>query len=135
MKLCPNRKGYLRVNLTPPEGGKYKTFSVHRLVLELFVGLCPDGMEFRHLDGNKQNNRIGNLAWGTQEQNRDDIRRHHGSYQRGEDHSQRVLGEQDVLEIRRRCSAGETQRSVGEDYGIGDGHVSLIVHRKIWSHI
>ncbi len=73
MKQGTHRKGYRYVNLTPAEGGKYQTFRVHRLVLESFVGPCPEGMECRHFpDTDKSNNRLGNLSWGTREQNRDD---------------------------------------------------------------
>lgn len=66
---------YRHVNLTPPEGGKYQTFKVHRLVLTAFVGPCPEGMECRHLDGDAANNRLSNLCWGTREENIADSKR------------------------------------------------------------
>lgn len=78
MKPGIQKKGYLYVNLTPPGGGKYKTFRVHRLVLTAFVGPYPDGMESRHLNGVKSDCRLENLAWGTSEQNRADIITHEG---------------------------------------------------------
>lgn len=72
-------RSYRYVNLTPIEGGSYKTFRVHRLVLETFVGPCPEGMECRHLDGNPSNNLLDNLAWGTREENIEDNRQN-GAY-------------------------------------------------------
>jgi hypothetical protein len=42
---------------------------VHRLVLEAFVGPCPDGMECCHEDGDSTNNRVDNLRWDTHEAN------------------------------------------------------------------
>src|SRR5215471_1608313 len=42
---------------------------VHRLILEAFVGPCPKGMEARHLNGDRQDNRLVNLAWGTRLEN------------------------------------------------------------------
>ena len=42
---------------------------VHRLVLEAFVGPCPEGMECRHLEGDTANNALSNLAWGTPQEN------------------------------------------------------------------
>jgi hypothetical protein len=49
---------------------------VHRLVLEAFVGPCPEGMECRHLDGDPANNRLENLRWGTHRENAADQVRH-----------------------------------------------------------
>lgn len=50
--------------------------SVHRLVLEAFVGPRPAGMEACHGDGDPGNNRLSNLRWDTHESNMDDQRRH-----------------------------------------------------------
>ena len=49
-----------------------KAVKIHRLVLEAFVGPCPVGMECRHLDSDKSNNRADNLTWGTPKQNMQD---------------------------------------------------------------
>jgi len=48
----------------------------HRVVLEAFVGPCPDGLVTRHLDGVKLNNRLSNLTYGTYTENNLDILRH-----------------------------------------------------------
>src|SRR5699024_6464865 len=45
---------------------------VHRLVLEAFVGPCPDGMEACHWDDDKTNNHVSNLRWATQSDNMHD---------------------------------------------------------------
>ena len=52
------------------------TRTVHRLVLEAFVGPRPEGMEACHWDGNPRNNRRDNLRWGTRSSNRQDAVRH-----------------------------------------------------------
>lgn len=49
---------------------------IHRLVLEAFVGPCPDGMKALHADGNKTNNNVKNLRWGTSAENNLDIVKH-----------------------------------------------------------
>jgi hypothetical protein len=49
---------------------------VHRLVLEAFVGPCPEGMLTRHLDGDPANNHLDNLRWGTPAENFADSVRH-----------------------------------------------------------
>ncbi len=63
--------GYLVVDLH--KDGVCTTRYVHRLVLEAFVGPCPDGLECRHFpDGDKCNNDLANLSWGSHAQNESD---------------------------------------------------------------
>lgn len=59
-----NRQGTLVVGL-----GRGNRFRVSHLVLEAFVGPCPDGQIARHLDDDKANNHISNLVWGTYSEN------------------------------------------------------------------
>src|SRR5260370_42194124 len=48
---------------------------IPRTVLEAFVGPCSTGLECRHLDDNKRNNKPANLCWGTRkEQGEDRVR-------------------------------------------------------------
>lgn len=73
--------GYPMVTL---QGGGRKrvTRPVHRLVLEAFVGPCPDGMVACHGPGGPEDNRIENLRWDTQSENvRDQLR--HGTHPSG----------------------------------------------------
>ena len=48
---------------------KQSTYLVHRLVLEAFVGPCPDGMEACHADDDPANNHVSNLRWDTRQEN------------------------------------------------------------------
>jgi hypothetical protein len=50
-------------------GGKRQAKRIHRLVLEAFVGPCPDDLQANHKDGDKQNNDLTNLEWTTQSEN------------------------------------------------------------------
>lgn len=68
--------GYKKIMLTA-RGRKNFVF-VHRLVLETFVGPCPDGMECCHNDGVRTNNHVSNLRWDTRKSNRMD-RIEHGN--------------------------------------------------------
>ena len=52
--------------------GITRAITVHTLVLEAFVGPRPDGLEARHLDDNKANSALSNLAWGTAKENAND---------------------------------------------------------------
>lgn len=42
---------------------------VHRLVLEAFVGPCPDGQQCLHANDIGDDNRLSNLRWGTPKEN------------------------------------------------------------------
>lgn len=55
------------VSLNRP--GVQETALVHRLVMEAFIGPCPDGMECCHNDGNSLNNWLVNLRWDTKQAN------------------------------------------------------------------
>lgn len=71
------RNGYLSVKLAI--AGNTKTTYVHELVLRAFVGARPyteTRGEIRHLDGDKTNNRIANLKYGTIVENAADRIRH-----------------------------------------------------------
>ena len=68
------KTGYHRVCFS--RAGQHYDMYIHRLVLEAFVGPCPDGLEARHWDGDPANNRLGNLFWGTHSENQQDTLRY-----------------------------------------------------------
>lgn len=53
----------------------------------------------------------------------------------GEDASWSKLTEQDVREIRRRHSNGETLRGLSEAYRVAHTNIWAIVHRVSWKHL
>jgi hypothetical protein len=69
-----NRGGYPTVGLC--RDGKQRTWNVHRLVMEAFVGPMPAGMEIRHIDGNPANACLVNLQYGSSSDNKWDQVRH-----------------------------------------------------------
>ena len=134
MSPCKNKRGYLRVNLVPPEGSSYRTFRVHRLVLEAFIGQCPNGMEGRHLNGIKTDCNLSNLAWGTPEQNRQD-NRDLDVYARGSKHSQAKLTECDIRIIRKRYAEGVFLRILSDEYKVSIQNIHAIVQKRSWKHV
>jgi hypothetical protein len=106
---------------------------VHRLVLEAFVGPCPPGMECRHLNGVRTDNRLVNLAWGTKQENAADVRRH-GHFAFGSRHVNSKLVEQDIPEILRLLAAGESLQKVAARFGVCPSTVWLIARGRRWKH-
>lgn len=126
--------GYHRVNLYTADGVRREK-TIHALVLETFVGPCPDGMECRHLDGNKTNNHKDNLAWGTRSENALDKVLHGTQQWVGEQNSKSKLAPADVLEIRRRAANGEKPASIANDFPVDHTSISKIILRKTWAHV
>lgn len=66
--------GHRKVALRRP--GIQSGYFVHRLVLEAFVGPCPEGMECCHNNGDPADNRVENLRWDSRTENILDSVRH-----------------------------------------------------------
>lgn len=127
-----NKTGYHRVKLS--HAGHVKPVFVHVLVLTAFVGPCPDGMECRHIDGIRANNRLDNLAWGTAKENSAD-KALHGTGVKGEKHPRSKLTVDDILKIRERAADGETHISIAKDFHVSYQTIGSIIKRKAWKHV
>lgn len=66
-RLDKDRHGYPLIALS--RAGKNRKFAVHNLVACAFIGPKPDGMEVRHLNDVRDDNRAANIAYGTRSQN------------------------------------------------------------------
>jgi hypothetical protein len=120
--LKPTRSGeYLAVNAAG------KTTHIHRLMAETWFGPAPfTGAEVRHLDGNRFNNALRNLAWGSYaDQWRDKIR--HGTDNCGERNPQAKLTRERVRQMRDLRCRGRTFKSIAEAFGISP----MTAHRAI----
>ncbi len=133
LKPSPDRGGYLQVSLFQSDKIKYPY--IHRLVLEAFVGPCPEKHQTNHLDGVKHNNRIENLEWVTARANNTH------AYQmglrsaftpKGSKNGSSKLTENDVFEIRRRLAQGELQKDVALDFRISRSTISNIATGRRW---
>lgn len=121
--LKPTQKGNGYFHLTLQVNKVQTTLHLHRMVLEAFVGPCPEGMEGLHRNGVKSDNRLDNLRWGTHIENCSD-RSRHGK-------CQFALTYEEALQIR-DCRGKMRQVDVAEIYGISQPTVSAIQLGKIW---
>ncbi len=128
-KLVKDKDGYLTIILYH-SNNKLQNYKVHKVVCELINGPCPQGMECRHLDGNKANNYPSNLIWGTKKENQAD-RIIHGTDTRGEKSWNSKLKSQDISVIKylnNFCS----QIEISKIYNISPSVVSSIINNKSW---
>jgi hypothetical protein len=131
LKPTPQYRGHMTVYL----GRKDQRF-VHRLVLEAFVGPCPEGMECRHKDGNPGNNRLDNLAWGTRKENHADSVEHGTAYfLPGMDAPNRVIDETDVRAILGLWREGKAMGVIAGLFNIHETNVHSIVTGRSWSSL
>jgi hypothetical protein len=121
------------VNLRNDQGPPHLAL-VHRLVLEAFVGPCPEGMEGCHNDGNRLNNDLSNLRWGTRSDNRDDARKH-GTMSLGSRHPAAKLREEDIPAIRQLRDQGLFLWQIAERFGVSKSLIHLVLKGRNWKHV
>ncbi len=128
------KSGYLSVPLR--KDGVLKRRKVHSLVIEAFIGPKPSpDCVCRHLDDCKTNNTWVNLAWGTSTENKADAKRN-GKIAVGERNGGGgVLTESQVIEIKRRISAGEAKPALANEFGVSRGMIYHIDKGRAWSHV
>lgn len=156
------RKGYRLVSLH--EGPRSRLHRVHHLVLAAWVGPRPPGAETRHLDGNKSNNHMDNLAWGTHAENEEDkvrlgqvvrgdahwsrrqperlargerngSRLHPDRLPRGEKNPASKLTDASVVELRALHAGGTSQHELARRFRISRPVVRSVVLRRTWRHV
>ncbi len=126
LALTASRDGYATVGLSRP-GQRPRCFRVHRLVVEAFHGVIQENGVVNHLNGEKFDNRLTNLEVTT---SRENILYSYRSL--GRSHTQGVLTELKVLEIRNMRLMGCTLREIAETYGVSLVTVGQVVHGKTW---
>lgn len=127
-RLWPD--GYYRVNL----GGKAKghpRVGVHQAVAMAMLPREPEQNVVRHLDGSRTNNAVENLAWGTVQENANDMVRH-GRSRRGKNNNTTKLTEEQVLQIVQRYDAGESSPKLAEEFGVHRHTILLILNGQNW---
>lgn len=137
-------KGYWRVGLAT-DAQKWNGEPIHRLVLWTFGGPTPfPKAVVRHLDGNRENNHIDNLAWGTYKDNLQDALRH-GTRGWGEKHPRAKLTNELVRRIKdayvpRKRGPGGLKEAFGivklsEKFGIPRGTINNIIYGYQWKEV
>ena len=111
IKQHKHHKGYAIVRLSYE--GKRKNVRVHRLIAKAFIPNPNNYPIVRHLNDNKEDNRMCNLAWGTNSDNMKDM------FSNGYKSHLRHLSEEQISEIKCKYSTGNyTYKTLAELYGV-----------------
>ena len=124
--------GYLKVNLC--SDGVKKSRTIHRLVLESFVGARSQSQECRHLDGDMQNNSLNNLCWGTHRENVADTARL-GRIPVGAKHPHAKLNSVIVQKLRSRCADGLRICDLQREFEIPRSTIRKVLTGQTWRHV
>ena len=125
--------GYAQILLY--QGGQRRRFGVHQLVALAFLGPKPSPLhQVAHLDGQRLNNHVSNLAWLLPIEN-DAHKDLHGTRLRGSQIHGAKLTEAQVVLIRQALAVGIRQCVLAQTYGVSDSTVSLIARAKTWRHV
>jgi len=130
-------KTYIGTNGRPclrlRKAGKCYVKYIHRLVAHHFLGPA-NGLVVRHLDGDILNNKLSNLAYGTQLDNMADARRH-GTIAKGERLPQSKLTVRHVKVIRGLRKLDFSAQRLSEIFDISIRNIYRIINRELWSHV
>ena len=123
-------EGYAFVVLRKPMGTGAEKIFVHRLVLEVWVGQCPEDMTVDHIDRVRTNNALSNLRYATkaeQTENRD------LSGISGERSRFSKLTQADVDEIRKMIKIGFEDGVIASRFNMSAGAIRNIRNGKSWA--
>ncbi len=131
LALVRDGNGYLRVNLS--DLGRREARCVHGLVAEAFIGSRPESMEVCHNDGNRDNNALSNLRYGTALENQRD-RRAHGTDPTGSRNGRSKLTDLDVERIR-TLSGKRPIRNLASEFGVSESQIRRVQRGEFWRHV
>jgi len=107
--------------------------SIHRLVLETYVGPCPAGYQACHNDGDPTNNKLSNLRWDTPKNNiQDQIK--HGTRLSGIRVGVAKLTDSKVEQIR-ELGPRYSQRRIAAMFGVTKSTITHVLSGVTWRHI
>jgi hypothetical protein len=129
LQLSDKHDRYLVVTLY--KNGRKRRHKMHHLLLTTFKGRRLVGQIGRHLDDNKQNHALDNLAWGTKRDNTADAIRN-GAMPRGLSNGRAKLAPHQVAYIR-RSKLGP--RALGRKYGVSHSTIRNAKDGTNWAHI
>lgn len=122
------KNGYLQISfkLYPINKKRY----IHRLVAKAFISNPDNKKQINHLDGNKSNNRVENLEWCTNQENRNHAVKNFLQ--------KTLLNKKQVLEIRSKFIPRKYPAiKLAKEYGVSKSCIQGVLYNltKTWENI
>ena len=142
-----NGSGYAVISLSQP--GRKISRTVHKIVLEAFIGKAPLNCVAHHLDGNRLNNALVNLQWITRSEHGRIHPRSKGGRVNHKDitcddpwRGERVWTSKLTVEkvqqirlLRASTSPNYTIYQLAKMFDVTTPTISKVINRKSWQHV
>jgi hypothetical protein len=129
LKIRTNNHGYACVSLAK------RKQPIHKLVMEAFIGPCPNGKEVNHKDGNKKNSCLENLEYVTRQQNTQHAYDIGLINREGEKNGRAKLKEGEVWLIKKLCRKNIKYKIIQRMFNISDSCIWAIKFGHNWGWV
>lgn len=120
-KLSP--KGYKRIKLD-------KVYFVHRLIAETFISNPNSLSQVNHINGIKTDNRVENLEWVSNQQNRDHAVKHNLVANRSNGYCKLTISQ--IIEIQKLYNINKfKQKEIANMYNVCQQTISKVLQLKV----
>lgn len=140
MKVKFGTRGYYVAHLR--NGADIESWpNVHRLVAEAFIPNIHNKPSVNHKDGNKKNNCVENLEWATYSENTQHAydmglaKSNGGNPPKCEDSPNARLKNSDIFIIIEKRNAGNTLKSIADEYDVGISTIHRICNKLSWKSL
>lgn len=138
-KLHLNKNGYWQVCVSLGSRKSKKIFRIHKAVAETFIPNPHNKSTVNHIDGNKQNNTVGNLEWATPSENtrhaeRIGLMRH----AQGIESRSSKLSCEDVFYIRENYTPGDSiygARALSRKFDVHHETIRDVIHNNTYQNV
>lgn len=128
-----NSWGYIQIKFRHPADYRAEcAVLAHRVIWESVHGPIDLALQINHVNGRKTDNRIANLEAVTGSAN---MQHAYGAGLNQPNRSNARLTEGQVLDVYRRCWAGERDDALADEYGVKRSAINNIRNGWTWRHI
>lgn len=123
------KDGYLRIQIAG------KTRLVHRIIADTYLRKIDEKNFVNHMDGDKQNNNVGNLEWVTRSENMVHAYTHGLKNSTGTNNGRSKLKMSDVVFIRENYVPGDKEfgaTALAKKYGVARQTISAVASGQNW---